>query len=192
MPIKPDLDTRRYHKLFDEALERVPVHSPDWTNYNQSDPGVTLVQLFAWIAEILQYRLDSIPESHRAILRKFVAHLRRRRCAHMLIIGVSKRARLAPVQFISTKLGLSIYRVDLATIVSKYISETEQNLRQLFDAADDEGVILFLDEADALFGKRSQVKDSHDRYANIEVSYLLDRLKEFKGIAILASQRREN
>jgi SpoVK/Ycf46/Vps4 family AAA+-type ATPase len=150
MPIEPDLDTRRYQELFDEALRRIPVHSPDWTNYNQSDPGMTLMQLFAWIADTLRYRLDSIPESHRAILHNFVAHLRRRRCAHVLIIGGSKRTRLALVQFIASKLGLSIYRVDPATVVSKYISETEKKLRQLFDAAHHERVILFLDEADAL------------------------------------------
>jgi SpoVK/Ycf46/Vps4 family AAA+-type ATPase len=96
------------------------------------------------------------------------------------------------VQFIASKLGLTLRCVDLATVVSKYIGETEKNLRQLFDAAEDGGAILFFDEADALFGKRSEVKDSHDRYANMEASYLLERLAEFKGIAILASRCRGN
>ena len=71
--------------------------------------------------------------------------------------------------------------------MSKYIGETEKNLRRLFDAAEDGGAILFFDEADALFGKRSEVKDSHDRYANIEINYLLQRMESFNGLAILAT-----
>jgi len=72
-------------------------------------------------------------------------------------------------------------------VVSKYIGETEKNLRRLFDAAEDGGAILFFDEADALFGKRSEVKDSHDRYANIEINYLLQRMESYRGLAILAT-----
>lgn len=189
MPIRPpDTDTRGYQQLFDEALRRLPAHSPQWTDINQSDPGVTLVQLFAWIADTMGL-FDRIPESDRAILRKFAPL---RRCTHVLILGGSKRARSAPVQFIARKLGLTLRCVDLATVVSKYIGETEKNLRRLFVAAEDGGAILFFDEADALFGKRSEVKDSHDRYANMEASYLLERLEEFRGIAILAGRCREN
>jgi len=176
--------------FFDEALRRIPAHSPQWTNLNQSDPGVTLVQLFAWVADTLGYRFDRIPESHRAILRKFAVRLRR--CAHVLIFGGSKKVRSAPVQFIASKLGLSLCCIDLAAVVSRYLGETEKNLHQLFDEAKHGGAILFFDEADAVFGKRSKIKDSHDRYANIEVNYLLQRLDEFEGIAILASRRREN
>lgn len=84
-------------------------------------------------------------------------------------------------------LGLDLYRIDLSAVVSKYIGETEKNLRRLFDAAEDGGAILFFDEADALFGKRSEVKDSHDRYANIEINYLLQRMEAYRGLAILAS-----
>jgi SpoVK/Ycf46/Vps4 family AAA+-type ATPase len=72
-------------------------------------------------------------------------------------------------------------------VVSKYIGETEKNLRRLFDAAEDGGAILFFDEADALFGRRSEVKDSHDRYANIEINYLLQRMESYRGLAILAT-----
>ena len=75
-------------------------------------------------------------------------------------------------------------------VVSKYIGETEKNLRRLFDAAEEGGAILFFDEADALFGKRSEVKDSHDRYANIEVNYLLQRMESYRGLAILATNMR--
>src|SRR4029077_2432129 len=77
-------------------------------------------------------------------------------------------------------------------VVSKYIGETEKNLRRLFDAAEDGGAILFFDEADALFGKRSEVKDSHDRYANIEVSYLLQRMESYGGLAILATNMKSH
>jgi SpoVK/Ycf46/Vps4 family AAA+-type ATPase len=80
-----------------------------------------------------------------------------------------------------------LYRIDLSAVVSKYIGETEKNLRKLFDAAEKGGAILFFDEADALFGKRSEVKDSHDRYANIEINYLLQRMEAFRGLAILAT-----
>jgi SpoVK/Ycf46/Vps4 family AAA+-type ATPase len=85
---------------------------------------------------------------------------------------------------------LSLFRIDLSAVVSKYIGETEKNLRRLFDAAEDGGAILFFDEADALFGKRSDVKDSHDRYANIEINYLLQRIEAYRGLAILATNRK--
>src|SRR5205809_1014639 len=81
----------------------------------------------------------------------------------------------------------NLYRIDLSVVVNKYIGETEKNLHRLFDAAEDGGAILFFDEADALFGKRSEVKDSHDRYANIEINYLLQRLESYRGLAILAT-----
>ena len=96
------------------------------------------------------------------------------------------------MQFIASELGLTLCRVDLATVVSKYIGETEKNLRQLLNAASNGGSILLLDEADAVFGKRTSVKDSHDRYANMEFKYLLRRLGKFEGIAILAGRGRAN
>ena len=90
-------------------------------------------------------------------------------------------------EVIARELQLDLYRIDLSQVVSKYIGETEKNLRRLFDAAEDGGAILFFDEADALFGKRSEVKDSHDRYANIEINYLLQRMEAYRGLAILAT-----
>ena len=86
---------------------------------------------------------------------------------------------------------LDLYRIDLSTVVSKYIGEAEKNLRRIFDAAETGGVILLFDEADALFGERSEVKDSHDRHANIEVSYLLQRMEAYRGLAILTSNMKE-
>src|SRR5438034_815120 len=79
------------------------------------------------------------------------------------------------------------YRIELSAVVSKYIGESEKNLKQVFDAAEEGGVLLLFDECDALFGKRSEAKDSHDRYANIEVSYLLQRMESFQGLAVLTT-----
>jgi SpoVK/Ycf46/Vps4 family AAA+-type ATPase len=90
-------------------------------------------------------------------------------------------------EVLAGELRLDLYRIDLSSIISKYIGETEKNLRRVFDAAEESGVILLFDEADALFGKRSEVKDSHDRYANIEVSYLLQRMEAYRGLAILTT-----
>jgi hypothetical protein len=104
-----------------------------------------------------------------------------------LFAGESGTGKTMAAEVIAHELGLSLYRIDLSAVVSKYIGETEKNLRKLFDAAEEGGAILFFDEADALFGRRSEVKDSHDRYANIEVNYLLQRLESFRGLAILAT-----
>ncbi|VVB73071.1 Proteasome-activating nucleotidase [uncultured archaeon] len=90
-------------------------------------------------------------------------------------------------EVLARDLHLDLYRIDLSSVVSKYIGETEKNLRRVFDAAEEGGAILLFDEADALFGRRSEVKDSHDRYANIEVSYLLQRMEAYRGLAILTT-----
>jgi ATPase family associated with various cellular activities (AAA) len=104
-----------------------------------------------------------------------------------LFSGESGTGKTMAAEVIANDLSLNLYRIDLSAVVSKYIGETEKNLRKLFDAAEQGGAILFFDEADALFGKRSEVKDSHDRYANIEINYLLQRMESFSGLAILAT-----
>ena len=104
-----------------------------------------------------------------------------------LFAGESGTGKTMAAEVLANELRLNLYRIDLSAVVSKYIGETEKNLRRLFDAAEDGGAILFFDEADALFGKRSEVKDSHDRYANIEVNYLLQRMEAYGGLAILAT-----
>jgi SpoVK/Ycf46/Vps4 family AAA+-type ATPase len=107
-----------------------------------------------------------------------------------LFVGESGTGKTMAAEVIANELELDLYRLDLSSVVSKYIGETEKNLRKLFDSAEDSGAILFVDEADALFGKRSEVKDSHDRYANIEINYLLQRMESYRGLAILASNMR--
>jgi len=104
-----------------------------------------------------------------------------------LFAGDSGTGKTMAAEGIANQLQLDLYRIDLSAVVSKYIGETEKNLRRLFDAAENGGAILFFDEADALFGKRSEVKDSHDRYANIEINYLLQRIEAYRGLAILAT-----
>ena len=104
-----------------------------------------------------------------------------------LFAGESGTGKTMAAEVIANELKLDLYRIDISAVVSKYIGETEKNLRKLFDAAEDSGAILFFDEADALFGKRSEVKDSHDRYANIEINYLLQRMESYRGLAILAT-----
>jgi hypothetical protein len=104
-----------------------------------------------------------------------------------LFAGPSGTGKTMAAEVLATELRLDLYRIDLAQVVSKYIGETEKNLRRVFDAAEEGGAILLFDEADALFGKRSEVKDSHDRYANIEVSYLLQRMESYRGLAILTT-----
>jgi hypothetical protein len=107
-----------------------------------------------------------------------------------LFAGPSGTGKTMAAQVLAHELGLDVYRVDLAGVVNKYIGETEKRLRQVFDACERAPVVLFFDEADALFGKRTQVSDAHDRYANIEIDYLLQQMEQFDGIAILATNRK--
>jgi SpoVK/Ycf46/Vps4 family AAA+-type ATPase len=109
-----------------------------------------------------------------------------------LFAGPSGTGKTMAAEVIAEALQLPLYRIDLSQVVNKYIGETEKNLRRLFDAAEASDVILFFDEADSLFGKRTEVKDAHDRYANLEVSYLLERMERFKGLAILATNRKRD
>jgi hypothetical protein len=104
-----------------------------------------------------------------------------------LFSGPSGTGKTMAASVLARHLDLELYRVDLSTVVSKYVGETEKNLRHVFDAAEQSGAILFFDEADALFGKRTEVRDSHDRYANIEIDYLLQRMEEYRGLAVLAT-----
>lgn len=147
-----------------------------------------------------------LPEPQREVLRQVVLHARHRlKVLHdwgfadhdsrgqglaVLFWGDSGTGKTFAAEVLAHELGLALYRIDLSAVVSKYIGETEKNLRRLFDAAETLGAVLLFDEADALFGKRSEVRDSHDRYANIEVSYLLQRMETYCGIAVLTTNHR--
>jgi SpoVK/Ycf46/Vps4 family AAA+-type ATPase len=109
-----------------------------------------------------------------------------------LFTGPPGTGKTLAAQIMANELGIDLYRIDLSTVVSKYIGETEKNLERIFSEAQASNAILFFDEADAIFGKRSEVKDAHDRYANIEVGYLLQRMEAYDGIAILATNLRAN
>ena len=135
-----------------------------------------------------QPRLDA-----SAQLRKIVADLKQRtargrtrgRGAGILFSGGTAAAKTKAAEALAHGLGLGLQRVDLSAVVSRFIGETEKNLDRLFDAAQSAGAILFFDEADALFGKRTEVKDSHDRFADIELNYVLQRI-EASGVTIVA------
>lgn len=144
-----------------------------------------------------------LPEAQKQLLHVIVAQVRQRATVYetwdfrpggarglgisALFAGASGTGKTLAAEVMANTLHLDLYRVDLSSVVSKYVGETEKNLRRVFDAAEEGGVVLLFDEADALFGKRGEVKDSHDRYANIEVSYLLQRMEEYRGLAILTT-----
>jgi SpoVK/Ycf46/Vps4 family AAA+-type ATPase len=109
-----------------------------------------------------------------------------------LFAGESGTGKTMAADIMAGVLGQDLYKIDLSMLVSKYIGETEKNLNRIFTEAETSNAILFFDEADAIFGKRSEVKDSHDRYANIEISYLLQRMETYDGVVILASNLRGN
>jgi SpoVK/Ycf46/Vps4 family AAA+-type ATPase len=109
-----------------------------------------------------------------------------------LFRGPSGSGKSLAARLLASVLQKDLYRVDLSSIVNKYIGETEKNLKRVFDAADVSDMVLFFDEADSLFGRRTEVSDAHDRYANLEISYLLERMERFKGLAILATNRKKD
>ena len=144
-----------------------------------------------------------LPSAQVALLHEVVTHVRRRYRVYeewgfarksarglgisALFAGPTGTGKTMAAEVLAAELRLDLYRIDLASVVSKYIGETEKNLKRLFDAAEGTGAILLFDEADALFGKRSEVRDSHDRYANVEISYLLQRMDAYRGLAILTT-----
>jgi ATP-dependent 26S proteasome regulatory subunit len=148
-----------------------------------------------------------LPEAQLQTLRHIVAHVRQRAKVYdnwgfraksarglgisALFTGSSGTGKTMASEVLANELNLDLYRIDLSQVVSKYIGETEKNLRRVFDVAERGGAVLLFDEADALFGKRSEVKDSHDRHANIEVSYLLQRMEEYSGLAILTTNMKK-
>jgi len=167
---------------------------------------VRLDELAQRIEPAAQWTDLVLPDAQINTLKQVAAHVRRRLTVYeewgfatkgqrglgvsALFAGESGTGKTMAAEVLAGELGLDLYRLDLASVVSKYIGETEKNLRRVFDAAEESGVILLFDEADALFGKRSEVNDSRDRYANIEVSYLLQRMEAYRGLAILTTNAR--
>jgi AAA+ superfamily predicted ATPase/type IV secretory pathway TrbD component len=162
----------------------------------------------------LMVRIDSqvtlddliLPEAARQTLQALIAQKRHQATVYQhwglaqrggrglglsaLFVGQSGTGKTLAAEAVASALQLDLYRIDLSQVVSKYIGETEKHLRRIFDSAEQGGAVLLFDEADALFGKRSEVKDSHDRHANIEVSYLLQRMEAYQGVSILTSNLR--
>jgi hypothetical protein len=148
-----------------------------------------------------------LPAPQLAMLREIAVHVRQRAKVYQtwgfaeksarglgisaLFSGVSGTGKTMAAEVLANELRLDLYRIDLSQVISKYIGETEKNLRRVFEAAEEGGAILLFDEADALFGKRAEVKDSLDRYANIEVSYLLQRMEAYRGLAILTTNMKD-
>ena len=149
-----------------------------------------------------------LPENQLAQLREIASHAKRSQIVFerwgfarkfvygkgiaALFEGQSGTGKTMAASIIGRELALDVYQIDLSCVVSKYIGETEKNLSRIFEEAQDSNAVLFFDEADALFGKRSEVRDAHDRYANIETAYLLQRMEEYSGIVILATNMKQN
>ncbi len=147
-----------------------------------------------------------LPKMQKAVLKAIVVQVQQRRKVYQewgfgrkshrglgisaLFAGESGTGKTMASEVLANELQLDLFRIDLSQVVNKYIGETEKNLGKIFDSAEESGAILLFDEADALFGKRSEVKDSHDRYSNIEVSYLLQKMEEYRGLAILTTNMR--
>jgi ATP-dependent 26S proteasome regulatory subunit len=171
------------------------------SNPHLADLARKIVPRYTWSDIIL-------PEDQLAILCEIVATVRGRPLVldewgvgqklvssagvTVLFAGPPGTGKTMAAEIIAAELGLDLYKIDLSTVVSKYIGETEKNLERIFNEAQSSNAILFFDEADAIFGKRSEVKDAHDRYANIEISYLLQRMEAYDGVTILATNLRAN
>ena len=185
-----------------------------------ADPGAELRRLCRERSRVrlegLAERIDPaagwddlvLPPGQTALLHELVRHVRHRTQVYerwgfgartsrglgvtALFSGESGTGKTLAAEVLARELGLDLYRIDLSATVSKYIGETEKNLARLFDAAEASGAVLLFDEADALFGKRGEVRDGHDRYANLEVAYLLQRMESYRGLAILTTNLRSN
>jgi ATP-dependent 26S proteasome regulatory subunit len=180
------------HRLWDACLANARPHLDNLAQ--RLTPKATLDEIVLPEAEkrLLQQIAEQVGQRTRVYEEwGFALKMNRGLGISALFAGDSGTGKTMAAEGIAKKLRLDLYRIDLSAVVSKYIGETEKNLRRLFDAAEDGGAILFFDEADALFGKRSEVKDSHDRYANIEVNYLLQRIEAYRGLAILATNMKD-
>jgi len=180
-----------------------PVHPEDLWNVCRSFSRPRLEDLAQRVVPCAGWDDLVLPELQMQTLRQLASQVRHRMKVYetwgfsakgrrglgvsALFTGDSGVGKTLAAEVLAGDLGLDLYRVDVSAVVSKYIGETSKNVKQVFDAAEDGGALLLFDEADALFGKRGEVKDSHDRYANIDVSYLLQRMEAYQGLAVLTT-----
>jgi SpoVK/Ycf46/Vps4 family AAA+-type ATPase len=200
-----DLDGPRIHASVAEALASVDgagLADALW-DAGRARARASLEGLAQRIEPVATRGQLVLPADSMALLDALAAHVRNRATVYeqwgfgaqgrrglgisALFTGPSGTGKTMAAEVLAGELRLDLYRIDLSAVVSKYVGETEKNLRRVFDAAEEGGVLLFFDEADALFGKRSEVKDSHDRFANIEINYLLQRMEDYRGVAVLAT-----
>jgi len=212
----PRLDDLAHHFALDEGDVRAAAEdaggATDGALFERLWDGARLVarQRLDELAQRIEANVGwddlVLPTDRLEQLRDIAVHVRRSALVHerwgwaakgarglgvaALFAGPSGTGKTLAAEVLAEELRLDLFRIDLSQVVSKYIGETEKNLRRIFEAAEAGGAILLFDEADALFGKRSEVKDSHDRYANVEVSYLLQRMEAYRGLAILTTNMR--
>jgi len=193
----------------DQARQRgESIQSADLFAAARAHSGSGLASLARKIVPHYSWEDIVLPADQTALLREIIAAVRSRPRVlsewgvgakiapnggvTMLFAGPPGTGKTMAAEIIAAELGLDLYKIDLSTVVSKYIGETEKNLERIFAEAASSNAILFFDEADALFGKRSEVRDAHDRYANIEISYLLQRMEAYEGVTVLATNLRAN
>ena len=211
----PDLDANENAfaiqtiKLENEGWERdTSVYEPEH-GLNEAAremlPDPTIERYLQIIEPPREWDRESLPETTIDKMREIEAHMRNRQAIYekwgfgrkltrgrgisALFTGAAGTGKTMAAEFLAFKLERDLYLIDLGMVMSKYIGETEKNLRKVFDRAEETGAVLFFDGADALFGKRSEVKDSHDRFANIEINYLLQKMEEYSGLCILATNK---
>ncbi len=209
-------EAARRFRLQDRQLARIERillrEDGGWTNDDllalaQAEAAVDMTQLAQPVAPRFTLRELVLPARWRAQLDAIVNAMRTLHKVHhdwglgpawnegglaVMFCGPPGTGKTMAAEALASELRLPMYRIDLSQVINKYIGETEKNLRRIFDAAEATDCLLFFDEADALFGKRTEVKDAHDRFANIEISYLLERMERFKGLAVLATNRRKD
>jgi hypothetical protein len=193
------------------ALRDGPGSSPDREDYFEGARSQSVTNLGSMATKVTSARRWEdlvLPPAVRSKLKAIVSQVRNAATVYekwgfaagertgkglaVLFSGPSGTGKTMSAGVIARELGLDMYKIDLARVVSKYIGETEKNLDRVFSEAVNANAVLFFDEADALFGKRSEVKDAHDRYANIEISYLLQKMEEYEGLAVLATNFGQN
>ena len=207
--LTPGQITAAVNTAADLAASRAePIHGADLYAGAQAHSSARLGRLAKRLAPRFVWDDLVLPPDRLAALRELRARARYTHVVHddwgfgrkvapgrgvsALFAGESGTGKTMAAEVIANELGLALYKIDLSSVVSKYIGETEKNLSAIFAEATASNAILFFDEADALFGKRSEVKDAHDRYANIEIAYLLQQMEDYDGVAVLATNLRQN